>query len=197
MIAGIVLAAGRSERFGSAKLLEALDGLPLVCHSIRACLSATDHTWIVIEESDTRLGEVLAAHFAGERRLSRVVNPDSARGQTSSLKIGLQALDDAVDGAMIFLADMPFVTPSITAALTAMFGRTGNLVAPVCDGQWQHPRIIPRKHFPEFLELGDDERGTGVFQHHAESLTLVFVGSARDYADIDQRGDLDRVTTGD
>ena len=69
MTGGIVLAAGQSERFGSRKLLEPLDGLPLVCHSVLGCLSATEQTWIVVEQDDTRLGEAIASHFAGEQRL--------------------------------------------------------------------------------------------------------------------------------
>lgn len=197
MIGGIVLAAGRSERFGSRKLVEPLNGLPLVCHSVRCCLSATEHTWIVIEQDDIRLREVIDSHFPGDRRLSLVVNPDVARGQMSSLKIGLAALSDSVEGAMIVLADMPFVTSSITAAITGMFERTGNLIVPVCDAEWRHPRIVPRRYLPEFLDLGDDEKGTSVFQRHSDSLTFVFVGSARDYADIDRRSDLDRATDSD
>ena len=194
MIAGVVLAAGRSERFGSQKLLEPLGGLPLVCHSLRACIDAVGCAVIVVTDDDRELRETIEGYPAGEPQVSLVVNPDAGRGQMSSLTCALRALDASADAAMIFLADMPFITSSITERLVAAFEATQSLVVPVCDDVWRHPRIIPRRYFDDFCELGDDERGTTVFERHAADTTLVPVGPARDFLDIDTRRDLEDAT---
>ncbi len=50
----------------------------------------------------------------------RVRNPEPSRGLSSSLRIGIEALDGAVDGALIVLGDQPLVPlAAIRAVLDA------------------------------------------------------------------------------
>src|SRR5687768_1389370 len=61
VIAAIVLAAGRSSRFGSQKLLAPIAGKPLVRWTVeRVLASGVDRTFVVVPEGDHSIPEVLS-----------------------------------------------------------------------------------------------------------------------------------------
>src|SRR5690348_1279090 len=115
VIAAIVLAAGKSSRMGTNKLLLPLDGHPLVWHAVSgACASSADVVLVVL---GNEAEQVAAALPPG--RYQRVDNPRYAEGLSTSLQAGLDALAENVDGALILLADMPFAAPATVEALLA------------------------------------------------------------------------------
>ena len=103
-IAGIVLAGGRSTRYGERnKLLEKLDGAPLVVRAVQAALSSRAAPVIVVTGHEAQAVEIALAGL--DVRI--VHNPDYAEGLSTSLKAGIAALPDDVDGAIVSLGDMP------------------------------------------------------------------------------------------
>lgn len=196
MIAGILLAAGESKRFGEAKLLHEVNGRPLVCHTIeRALRSRLRDIVVVAPPAPSALVSTITSAFPRERRLRMTVNPSPEEGMISSLKIGLRAVGDA-DGAMVIHGDMPFVTPEVIDALLTAFAASPGIVIPECAGERRHPRIIPKSLFAEFLDLTGHEKGLHVIDRHPEQVVLVPVGSPEDYTDIDRPADLDAFRRG-
>src|SRR5262245_45144211 len=109
----IVLAAGTSSRMGAQKLLLPLGGRPLVAYSVAAaCASPGDPVLVVLGREAERVAEALPPG-----RHVTVTNPNYASGMASSLRTGLDALPEAVAGALILLGDQPLVTRAIVAAL--------------------------------------------------------------------------------
>ena len=110
----IVLAAGKSVRMGTNKLLEELAGEPLVRHAVRAALgSRADAVTVVTGNEPERILTALAGlpvHF--------VHNAAFATGMASSLRVGvLAAAADDARAAVVCLGDMPRITPSHVDAL--------------------------------------------------------------------------------
>jgi CTP:molybdopterin cytidylyltransferase MocA len=70
------------------------------------------------------------------------------------------------------------------------FARRPSIVIPECGGELRHPRVIPARLFPEFLELADGDKGTKVIDKHNEDIVRVPVGSELNYVDIDTPEDL-------
>ncbi len=195
MIAGILLAAGRSERFGSDKRLREINGKPLIYYSLRACVESTlRSTYVVVETSRGQTANLVENLFPRNPKIRVIENPFAVRGQMSSVKAGLRALPPDVDGAMIVLADMPLITAELIDHLTGVFDERGTVVVPESGGTRYHPRILPRSLFPQFLALGDSEKGTRVFETLGDRITTVRVSDRNLFRDVDKPADLIDVT---
>ncbi len=96
MIAGLILAAGAGTRFGGSgersKLLAELDGRPLVEHAIRVACAVTELERVVVVLG-CRADELRARVDFG--RAEAVECPDWERGQSASLRCGVEALEGA------------------------------------------------------------------------------------------------------
>lgn len=191
MIAGLVLAAGRGERFGGYKLLQMIAGRPLVCHTVAHVLaSALDAVVVVVGPGGDNVETAIRAHFPGEPRMSFVQNPDAMRGQATSLKAGLRAMPAHVTLALVQLADMPLVSAAIIDWLLDAARERNEMVVPVCGGRWRNPRVIPARYFADFLALDDGTRGQTVFETRKADVVEVHVGEAWNFIDVDTPDDL-------
>lgn len=194
MISGIFLAAGRSTRFGKRKLMLEVDGKPLYYYGLRNCVeSRLMRVIVVLGDGSEELRESIALLFGGTEKISIVENSDFELGMMLSLKKGLGSLGSDCRGAMVLLADMPLVTADIIDRLLAAFEKEERIIVPECRGDQYHPRIIPAGLFPEFLRLGDDEKGTKVLDEYSEEIVRVMVGRRINYMDIDRAEDLDSI----
>ena len=191
MIAAIVLAAGRGERFGSDKRLHQVNGQPLSYYSLHACVESTlPSLYVVTGAAQGRIKNLVEELFPANRRIHFVKNPLAARGRMTSVQAGLRALPPEVDGAMIVLADMPLVTSELIDSLIAVFDDRG--VPVVCEngGAHYHPKILPRHLFSQFMELGDNEKGTAVLGASSEQIVTVRVPDRALFLDVDTPVDL-------
>lgn len=196
VISGIVLAAGLGTRFGGDKLAHEVDGSPLVCYAVGACLmSRLTEVVVVLPPSPNPVERAIAERFPREPRLRAAHNPEPERGLISSVKAGLRTVPPRCEAAMIVLGDMPRVDAKRIDMLIAEFVRSRMLVAPECGGVLRHPRVVPARLFGEFLALDDGDKGTVVFDRHRDELRAVPMGSSADYVDIDRPEDLDGFAT--
>ena len=114
-LAGVLLAAGQSQRMGRNKLLTPWQGRPLAAHMLTSLHQAGLRPVVVVtgHQAD-RLIEALRAATAADS-VSFVYNPDYAGGLASSVRAGVAALPDDIDGAVIAQADMPQVGAEVIA----------------------------------------------------------------------------------
>lgn len=163
--AGILLAAGRSERLGQPKQLLDWRGEPFVRAVARTALSAGLEPVIVV--TGAHAGETEAAlQGLGVRR---AYNPGWEEGQASSIRRGLEALQKAAGaGSAIFLlVDQPQVTASILGALVeAHAAGLPPILAPLVIDQRANPILFDRLTFPDLMELRGDIGGRGIFHKH-------------------------------
>ena len=151
--AAILLAAGAGSRFGAPKLLQPLDGVPLVRRSAERVLAGGASGLTVV------LGSDAAAVRAALRGLPArfVVNRHHAAGLAGSLRAGIRSLAPDAAGALIALGDQPGVRPEVVVALLAAF-RAGAapIVAPEYRGFRGNPVVFHRSIFTELLRLRGD-----------------------------------------
>jgi molybdenum cofactor cytidylyltransferase len=192
--AAIVLAAGSATRFGSPKALAPLAGRPILQHVLDVAAQLDFAALVVVlgrsaEEIERRL------HWRSE---CRILNPDPDAGLSSSLRIGLDALEqlDPVPGAaLIMLGDQPLVRAEVIEALLGQleFGPEGEskpIVAPrYRDGGGPNPLLIGRPAWPIAREARGD-RGLGpVIREHSDLVRWVDVDGSN--PDVDTQADLD------
>src|SRR5436190_5510187 len=85
-----------------------------------------------------------------------VVNPDYARGQTTSMQCGLRAVPPGAEGVVFTLVDHPAVQPETLDLLLAGNGMPSPLVrVPRDQGERGHPVWFHRDLLREFLEIPD------------------------------------------
>jgi molybdenum cofactor cytidylyltransferase len=167
LIAGILLAAGQSTRFGRQKLLELWDGEPLVRRTARALLDAQLSPVVVVVSRDRGFDAALA-----DLPLFTVVNHEPEQGISHSISLGLAALPETADAALIGVADQPNLGASAVAALISAFDRGGIVVARYDDHRG-NPVIFDRRFFPELLALEGDRGGQAVVNGHPDAVVEV------------------------
>ena len=180
-IAAVILAAGRSTRMGPAnKLLADLNGKPLVRWVAEAALASQTRPVLAVVGHQT--AEVKAA-LAG-LDVTLVDNPDYATGLASSLKAGIRALPQTIDGALVLLGDMPRITAAHIDRLIAA-SASGRIIVPMHEGQRGNPVLWPARYFPELLALEGDAGAKPLLTTHAADIHEVDLGTDAIFLDID------------
>lgn len=186
-VAGVLLAAGRSERFGERnKLLAPLDGEPLVRHAARALVAAdlADAVAVVGHEAD----QVRAALDGLDVEFA--TNPDTAAGQATSVAAGIEQVRKRHDAALFALGDMPRVRPESVGALIAAYrSGAGTALAAAHEGGRGNPVLFDARHFDALADGGDDVGGRDVLLT-ADDAALVETGDPGVRLDVDTPADL-------
>ncbi|WP_343392861.1 nucleotidyltransferase family protein [Candidatus Amarobacter glycogenicus] len=116
MIAGMVLAAGRSSRMGRLKPLLPWGQKTVIEQVVTTLLTAPLADLLVVTGYEH---EALAAVLQGYP-LRVVFNPDHAAGEMiSSIQVGLRALGPTVNAALIAVGDQPRIQAGTIAAVMA------------------------------------------------------------------------------
>src|SRR5207245_358258 len=114
--AAVVLAAGRSTRMGSNKLLVPVANKPMIRHAVEAALASRARPIVVVTGN---AADAVRDALAG-CGVAFVHNRHFADGIATSIQTGIAAVRDA-DGALICLGDMPYLRASDLDALITAF----------------------------------------------------------------------------
>jgi len=186
-VAGVVLAAGTSSRYGDAnKLLADLDGGPVVARSVRTYLdAAVDPVVVVVGHEAERVRTALPEGV-------RVVhNPDYAAGQASSVRVGIAAVAGAgADAAVVGLGDMPFVrAETVTTLVRAFRAGAGDPLAAAVDGHRGNPVCFGAPWFDDLRDVDGDVGGREILST-APDAALVETDDPGVRRDVDRPTDL-------
>jgi molybdenum cofactor cytidylyltransferase len=186
-VAGILLAAGGSERFGQPKQLLDWHGEPFVRHVARTALAAGLSPVVVV----TGAYAVEVENAVSELPAQVENNPDWQGGQSTSIRAGLHALPDErrVGAAIFLLADQPQIPVALLQSLVETHARTlAPVVAPRVNGQRGNPVLFDRNTFPDLLALTGDVGGRALFSRYPvewlpwnDASVLIDVDTEEDY----------------
>jgi molybdenum cofactor cytidylyltransferase len=185
VIAGIILAAGRSSRMGTSKaLLPTPQGASFVARLLTTLREGGIVNPLVVGREDDEPLRAEVERHAG----AYVANADAdAGGQLSSLLAGLAAVDRAgVRGAMVVPVDAPLLAASTVAALLAVFDATlAPIVRPRYQGRHGHPAIFSRMVFGELRSADPAAGAKMVLRAHEQAIVNVDVDDPGVLGDID------------
>jgi molybdenum cofactor cytidylyltransferase len=183
-VAAVVLAAGRSTRMGGPnKLLAEIGGRPLIRIAAEQALASRARPLIVVTGHER--DKVAAALSGLDVRL--VHNPDFAKGLSTSVKVGLAAVPEEADAAVVCLGDMPQVSADLIDRLIGAFDpeRGALVVIPTIAGKRGNPVVWSRRFFPELMALEGDVGARHLIGRYAEAVTEVPVSDDAALTDID------------
>ena len=184
-IVGILLAAGQSRRFGGNKLLYPLsDGTPIAVAAARHLLSSLPDTTVVVDDVD---GEV--AVLLEREGLRLVANRSASAGIGTSIACAVAACHDA-QGWVIALADMPYVSASLTGQIVAALQQGSDIVAPVYRQKRGHPVGFSNRHANALLQLSADQGARSVIAANRDKLKLIETAEPGVIVDIDSIDDV-------
>jgi molybdenum cofactor cytidylyltransferase len=184
-VVGILLAAGRGERFGGDKLLALLPGAECIgAASVRNLLAAVSEVVAVVRPDDHALAAALGANGA---RIVRCANADDGMG--ASLACAVQARPDA-RGWIVALADMPWIEPATIARVADAVAGGALIAAPFHHGERGHPVGFGNACYAALAALTGDEGAKAIVAAHRDRIARIDVDDAGILRDIDTRADL-------
>lgn len=144
---------------GRPKPLLPFDGRTCLSLVARACRGSRSEETVLVLGADV---EAVRAGLTDEERdrMTVAVNEQHARGQTSSLKTGLEAASPRSEGFVVLPVDLPLVLAEDIDRLIERFeahprGRT--IFISTHDGQRGHPVLFSNAHRAGLLEMPDDD----------------------------------------
>ena len=174
---GVILAAGDSSSMGRDKALLPWPPSALadtfLSAAIRLFFSHVDVVLVVAGKNEAALAPIVYANGA-----SLVVNPDPARGQFSSLRVGLQeVLNRGRDAAMVTLVDRPPVRMETIEILESAFERATTrrkwAVIPEYQGKHGHPILLGREMMEAFLKAPETSNARDIERAHLSQIEYV------------------------
>lgn len=188
--AGLILAAGFSQRMGGFKPLLDLGGLTVLERVIRLFQSAGVHRVLVVVGH--RAPELIPLI---EKCGARVItNAQYEKGMLSSVAAGVAGLDEKTRAFFVLPADIPLVRPATLHDLLNAFPADDTAIChPTFGGRRGHPPLIGSQHTVAILEW-NGEGGLGALLGRLEPHALdVAVVDEFIHQDLDRPADYRRV----
>ena len=171
--AAVVLAAGGSTRMGKdmdiKQMLPWGKGTLVTSVSDAAIQSKVDTIKVVIGNQADRVGAALTG-----MNVDVVCNTEWTHGQSGSVRIGLESLDDNISGAIFLLVDQPNVGPAVINAIVDRFHETGApIVAARVAGKKANPVLFDRNLWPELHMIDGDKGGRELISRYYDEVAWV------------------------
>ncbi len=182
--AGVILAAGGSERYGESKQLLDWDGMPFIVRVVQAAFQAGLDPITVITGAEHEKIKLALRDFP----VRIIFNPDWKEGQSKSVIKGIQTLPERCDNVVFLLSDQPQVSPLLIRALIESRAQKHSIVTvPMAGGKRANPVLFGSEAFEILKTVTGDQGGRAVFnQFKVEWLPWV---DSRIQMDVDEPGD--------
>ena len=183
-VAAIVLAAGQSRRTGKInKLLAEIEGTPMVARVLTEVSASAASPVIVVTGHESDRVRVALQRDG----MTFVHNADYADGLSTSLKVGLQAVPEDIDGVIVCLGDMPRVKAThidrLIAAFNPLEGRA--ICVPTFTGKRGNPVLWGAQFLEEMQEVAGDVGARHLIGAHGELVAEVPIDDDGVLVDVD------------
>lgn len=162
-ITAIVLAAGRSSRFGHPKQLLEWRGQPFIRHVVNQSLqSGIQSVIVVVGEKGAEIASAIQ-----DLSVEIVYNHEWAQGLSQSIKAGLAALPRHAGGALFLMSDIPQIPVALINAIVATKRKEEGLIfAPRTKDGFVNPVLFDRACFADLMSLTGERGGKALFQQY-------------------------------
>lgn len=119
-----------------------------------------------------------------------VINMDYISGQSTSLKVGLEAISVESAAAIFILGDQPLVGPNVINALVKCYRQqSAPIIIPTYQGRRGNPVLIDRAVFPRLESLEGDVGARVLFDEYTHELREIEMSDEYIAFDVDTPDD--------
>ena len=184
-LAAVILASGRSTRFGENKLLHLIGGQPMIEKLFSALPKDLFSQIIVVSMYDPIL------ELAARRGCLPVYNDDQTDDIAKTIALGIEAVDPAASGCMFFVSDQPWLKTQTILRLASRFDKEPqNIHVPLCGGRQGNPVVFPARFFEQLRSLPRGCGGKTLCRQYPDSVSFLSVDDPLELKDIDRKTDL-------
>lgn len=188
-VGAVLLAAGQGTRMGNRpKALLQLQNVPLINRHLIALSGAGVDEVVVVTGFYHEQIEPLVHAFP----VQIIRNEDPARGQASSVRLGVEAIGDRFDAVIMMLCDQPLVNAADITSLIAAFKKRpyGEIVMPCVNGQRGNPIVLSGKAIGDILAAGQNMYCRKYMDAHPELICHDETDNEHFVTDVDTEQDL-------
>jgi len=152
----ILLAAGESKRFGDKnKLSEKINGKPIINYILDTLFQIFDPSELIVIVGHE---QNIIKNLIFNKDIKILENKDYRKGIGTSIALGMNNLNEDIDGVMIIPADMPYINSKDLINLEKKFMELNcvKVVMPEHNYRIGNPVILPRNYFKTLKSLKDD-----------------------------------------
>ncbi|MFY9151900.1 MAG: NTP transferase domain-containing protein [Prolixibacteraceae bacterium] len=187
----LILAAGKSTRMGTQKLLLDYENSSIIKSIVTKSLNSNaSQTYVVTGSHKHEIRnelEGLAVEFVENERFEE--------GMLSSVQAGVSAIPETTDGMLILLGDQPMVSTQLINRLITSFRKTEKcLIIPTFNGRRGHPVLISSKYKNQISSLNPEVGLRELFAKYSHDILEVEAGTSEILNDIDTPEDYRRET---
>jgi molybdenum cofactor cytidylyltransferase len=189
-ISALVLAAGTSQRMGRPKQLLRFGDSPLLEHALASARQAdVDEVILVLGFAADEIQRTI-----GTNGLVIAINQEYQQGMGTSLRTAISAISPQAQGALVILADQPFVRLATLNSLIEYHARhRPQIIIPTYQGFRGNPVLLDRSVFPELMSLKGDVGCRAIFGRHTENIHKLSVQDAGVLLDVDTLEDFHKL----
>ena len=186
----IYLAAGFGRRFGSNKLLCMIDGRPMYRHVLDRLADLVRKQPLPCDLTVVTQYETIRESLK-DTPCDVVINPDPARGISSSIAEGIRHLAEKQalmpsDMLIFFNADQPGLREeTILSFLRMLDEKRPQLAAMGIHGEARNPCAFHAAYAEELMSLRGDTGGRQILKKHADQVFVFNADSPEELEDID------------
>jgi molybdenum cofactor cytidylyltransferase len=188
----IVLAAGKSERMGSNKLLMSFNGNTIIGTVIGNIMrSAVDGILVVLGAYSEELLPVIS-----RMKVRHCVNEDYEKGMLTSVQCAFRNLPSAADSVLLFLGDQPAIPGEVADRLIQEYRKNHRgIIIPSYKGRRGHPVLIDKRYNTDIAALDPSTGLRGLMNKHSGDILEVETDFPGILSDIDTLQDLQDLIT--
>ncbi len=187
-VAVLLLAGGRSRRFGTDKRRAALrNGVTLLRQSADNALASGLEVWVCLRADDTKMASEIAG-IGARTLLCSSADKGMAHTLAEGVTEGILPLPGNT-GILVALGDMPCIRPATFRAVSE------NLTPhSICLPQWRHQTGHPvgfgRNFYPDITALSGDRGARALLARYSQSVQYIPVADPGIVLDVDLPGDM-------
>jgi molybdenum cofactor cytidylyltransferase len=188
----VILAAGSSSRMGQPKQLLEYKSETLIARICHLALDTECRPVVLVLGANA---DLIKQHVPINEDLIVVHNPDWSQGMSTTLRTGIQQLQNAspeVEYLLVLLVDQPFIDLKlINQLLSSAKLQPGKIVATAYDGILGVPAIFPKSYFELLSNIQGDKGARKVLMQHQEDVFPISFSQAA--YDLDTPEDLENL----